>query len=170
MRYHSLIVLLALSFLWPSAGSARAGDPKTDIAEFEGKYVLLVLKNKAMYGLEKVQLRTLGTQTFLRGNQLYNDTKEAESKYPVMFPVNDVRSIHGFASIEELKKNKLILFPDPPTPTNRVEIDKLDVQSGSGDRYALAAAAGMVMFLGGMVAGWWWHREPATAPTKQAPS
>ncbi len=158
MRYHILIAFLALTFLWPVGGMARAGDPKTELpSDFDGRYVLLVLKNKAMFSLEKVKVRSIGNQSFLLASQLFTDS--SKEGYPVMFPVTDVRSLHGFATFEDLKKNKALLFPDPPAAPASIQIDADKVDPYSADRIAMAAAAGLVIFIGGVVVGWLWNRR-----------
>ena len=113
MRQHLLIGLVAISpFLLATSSAATAGESKADLSDLEGKSVILFLKTgNHIYGLEKVQLRSLGNQAFLVGKRLYlGPSKEGEAGYPVWISVSDVQSFNIFTTIEELKVRWTPLF------------------------------------------------------------
>jgi hypothetical protein len=168
VRHYLPFMLVALTFFWPTVPVAvGAAEPKPDLSELEGKKLLLFLKtHDQRYGLEKVELRTLGKRAFLVGKRLYlGDGKEGEAGYPVWIPVDDVLSFHVFNTIDELKKSRggknaalqyqeLAPKAEPPIPLAQ------PVSHGSGnhdgwrwDWALIVVLVGIVMFVGGRFVG-----------------
>ena len=176
----SLIWLMVGSLVWVASGSgAPAGEPKADLPDLEGKYVLLLTGNKQFYALEKVRLRNIGDRAFLVGNRLYlGSSKDGEGGYGVWVAVSNVLSFHVFASLEDLKKTKGArnaaqqfegsVAPDWVVPNGppRREAEAEKQLPPRGDWVAIAIVIGLGMFLGGLLVGWWWNRGWKAAPVK----